>query len=72
MSNKWKLYSEAAESWLIVQNNRVGFFAETINEKYYLLSCEIPLPHLDDIPMILLPLRFHLAMGDGRFIFDIT
>ena len=68
MNNNWDVYSENVNDWFLNRSNQVGSFADDQNEKYYLLSCDIPLPNLQDIPLILLPLRFHLARGEGNLI----
>jgi hypothetical protein len=57
-------FSQKVEAWLASRNRMPGAFAETVEEKFWSLSKEISLPSVDDIEILILPLRIHLVQGE--------
>jgi hypothetical protein len=60
-ADAWSAYVAARDQWLAQRRLQPGAFASPA-ETYYNLSCCVPLP-LDAIPILVLPLRVHLARG---------
>jgi hypothetical protein len=59
----WSGYVAARTEWLAQRATQPGAFAESPAETSWNLSRSIPLPTLGTIPILVLPLRIHLASG---------
>ena len=59
----YKNYEEQSVQWMSKNTNIVGSFSLTTHDLFYALSQEVPLPHVQFLPEIKLPLCLHICRG---------